>query len=58
LSIGVAQTGPDTVLAAEDFVPKADAAMYELKNNPAVRPPFTNPLTPVFMLYKEITSQV
>ncbi len=34
LSIGIAQTGPDTVLAAEDFVPKADAAMYESKNNP------------------------
>lgn len=34
LSIGIAQTGPDTVQAAEDFVPKADAAMYESKNNP------------------------
>ena len=31
LSIGIAQTGPDTFLATEDFVPQADAAMYESK---------------------------
>jgi len=34
LSIGIAQTGPDTFLATEDFVPEADAAMYESKKNP------------------------
>jgi len=33
LSIGIAQTGPDTFLAAEDFVPEADTAMYESKKN-------------------------
>ena len=33
LSIGIAQNGPDTFLAAEDFVPEADAAMYEPKKN-------------------------
>jgi len=34
LSIGIAQTGPETFLPTEDFVPQADAAMYESKKNP------------------------